>query len=322
MINSGPPRLDPGRPRWEALLSQATWGATMMGRRTPLAVIIGVVALAVPSTASAEAVSDATCPGPHTAVTPGTDKRLAQTFTVLNTGTLTSASVVVDKFAGGNGWTFSINAVASGVPTDVALTSTAVPESSIPPNDVSTVSVSFAPPLPVEAGQQYALVVARAAGQMGVGSRSGDVCPGALFESSSGGPFAPVGTGTLDMVFTVFVEPTPPQPESQPAAGRTITLDANKNKVKKGKRVTLTGQLNQLARQEACESGQTVQLQRKKPSQATFTTVEQLQTDAAGRFSAKEKVKKTSEYRAQVAGSATCGAGLSNTEKVKVKKKK
>jgi hypothetical protein len=292
----------------------------MMGRRPPLAVIIGLVALAVPSTASAEAVPDATCPGPHTAVTPGTDKRLAQTFTVLNTGTLTSASVVVDKFAGGNGWTFSINAVAGGVPTDVALASTAVPESSIPPNDVSTVSVSFAPPLPVEAGQQYALVVARAAGQMGVGSRSGDVCPGALFESSSGGPFAPVGTGTLDMVFTVFVEPTPPQPESQPAAGRTITLDANKNKVKEGKRVRLSGRVAE-TRQGACAANQPVQLQRKRPSQTTFTTVEQLQTDAAGRFSAKEKVKKTFQYRAQVAETSACAGQTSNIEKVRVKRK-
>jgi hypothetical protein len=111
------------------------------------------------------------------------------------------------------------------------------------------------------------------------------------------------------------------QPQQPPSAGRTVTLDANKNKIKKGKRVRLSGRVAE-TRQGACAANQPVQLQRKRPSQTTFTTVEQLQTDAAGRFSAKEKVKKTSEYRAQVAGSATCGAGLSNTEKVKVKKKK
>jgi hypothetical protein len=86
--------------------------------------------------------------------------------------------------------------------------------------------------------------------------------------------------------------------------------------------VKLSGQLTEIVRQ-ACQSGQTVELQRKKPSQAaTFTTVEQLQTDAAGNFSAKEKVKKTFEYRAQVGETATCLGGVSNTEKVKVKKKR
>jgi hypothetical protein len=105
-------------------------------------------------------------------------------------------------------------------------------------------------------------------------------------------------------------------------AGRNVVLDANKNKVKKGRRVTLTGQLNQIVRQGPCESGQAVELQRKKPSQSSFTTIQQLQTDAGGGFSTKRKVKKTFEYRAQVSETATCGAALSNTEKVKVKKKK
>jgi hypothetical protein len=52
---------------------------------------------------------------------------------------------------------------------------------------------------------------------------------------------------------------------------------------------------------------------------ATFT---QLQTDAQGNFSAKKKVRKTFEYRAQVPETAKCDDGLSNTEKVKVKKDK
>ena len=102
---------------------------------------------------------------------------------------------------------------------------------------------------------------------------------------------------------------------------RTLTLDANKNKVKKRKKVTLSGQLAEVVRQ-ACLAGQTVELQRKKPNQSSFTTIVQLQTDASGAFSAKRKVKKTFEYRAQVAETATCGTAVSNTEKVKVKKKK
>jgi hypothetical protein len=91
--------------------------------------------------------------------------------------------------------------------------------------------------------------------------------------------------------------------------------------VKEGRKVRLSGQLNQVVRQGECESGQPVQLQRKRPSKTTFTTVEQLQTDAAGNFFAKKKVKKTFQYRAQVPETVTCATGLSNTEKVKVKKR-
>jgi hypothetical protein len=103
---------------------------------------------------------------------------------------------------------------------------------------------------------------------------------------------------------------------------RTLAFDANKNKVKRGKQVTLTGQVNQVVRQGPCESIQLVELQRKRPSQAAFATVEQLQTDVDGSFSTRKRVKKTFEYRAQVSETATCAGQTSNTEKVKVKKKK
>jgi hypothetical protein len=103
---------------------------------------------------------------------------------------------------------------------------------------------------------------------------------------------------------------------------RALTLDANKNKVKKRKKVTLSGRLAPTARQGSCESAQTVELQRKRPSQTTFTTFASVQTDAQGSFSLKKKVKKTFEYRAQVVETAACTAALSNSEKVKVKKKK
>jgi hypothetical protein len=106
---------------------------------------------------------------------------------------------------------------------------------------------------------------------------------------------------------------------------RTLTLDANKNKVKKGKRVPrvrLTGRISSAARQGPCETGQAVELQRKRPKQAAFTTFAQRQTDAQGSFSLKEKVKKTFEFRAQVVETAACTPALSNSEKVKVKKRR
>jgi hypothetical protein len=92
--------------------------------------------------------------------------------------------------------------------------------------------------------------------------------------------------------------------------------------VKRGKKVLLRGQLSQLTRQGPCESGQTVNVQRKRPKQTTFTTFAQVQTNAQGDFSLKKKLRKTLEYRAQVAETATCLGGVSNTEKVKVKKPK
>jgi hypothetical protein len=86
--------------------------------------------------------------------------------------------------------------------------------------------------------------------------------------------------------------------------------------------VTLAGRISPAARQGPCETGQTVEVQRKRPKQASFTTFAQVQTDSQGSFSLKKKVKKTFEFRAQVVETAACTAALSNSEKVKVKKKR
>jgi hypothetical protein len=107
-----------------------------------------------------------------------------------------------------------------------------------------------------------------------------------------------------------------------PLRGRNVSLDANKNKVKKGKKVTLSGRIVELSRQGECQSAQAVELQGKRPKATAFTTVQQLQSDAGGNFSTRRKVKKTFEYRAQVPETATCLGQASNTEKVKVKKPK
>jgi hypothetical protein len=104
--------------------------------------------------------------------------------------------------------------------------------------------------------------------------------------------------------------------------GRTVTLDANKNEVKKGKRVTLSGRVTELARRGECQSAQSVQLQRKRPKQTAFTTVTELQTDAGGNFSTRRRVKKAFEYRAQAPETATCGGQVSNIEKVKIKRRR
>lgn len=118
-----------------------------------------------------------------------------------------------------------------------------------------------------------------------------------------------------------FLPTTPAEPQPQPKADRTLSLDANKSKVKKGKKVTLSGHLDAPGNEAACESRQTVEIQRKKPSQSTFAAFDSVLTDAEGNYSSKEKAKKTFEYRTQVPETATCNNQVSDTEKVKVKKK-
>jgi hypothetical protein len=103
-------------------------------------------------------------------------------------------------------------------------------------------------------------------------------------------------------------------------ASRTVALDANKSKVKKAKRVLLNGQVTASARQGGCAAAQTVELLRKRPSQSAFSVFATVQTDAQGRFSVKKKLKKTTQFQARVLETASCGAALSNTDKVKVKK--
>ncbi len=122
-----------------------------------------------------------------------------------------------------------------------------------------------------------------------------------------------------------------PQPALQSA--RTVSFDASKAKakqagtsprlaVKKGKKARFSGDVSAPQNVAGCESNQTVEIQRKKPKQTTFTTLEQVQTDAAGSFSTAKKIKKTFEYRAVVGETAACDDATSSSEKVKAKKKK
>jgi hypothetical protein len=110
-------------------------------------------------------------------------------------------------------------------------------------------------------------------------------------------------------------------PSTAPCHPRSITLDANKNKVKRGKKVRLSGQIAENRQTGACLATQAVELQRSKVGKGAFKTIESLQTDAAGAFAAKEKVKKTFEYQAVLTETPTCGGQVSGTVKVKVKKK-
>jgi hypothetical protein len=117
-------------------------------------------------------------------------------------------------------------------------------------------------------------------------------------------------------------------------SARTVTFDATKAKkgkasakvpllrVKKGKKARFSGQVSAPQDVAGCQANQTLDLQRKKPKATTFTTFEQVQTNATGAFTTKEKVKKTFEWRVVLAENQNCDDATSNSEKVKAKKKK
>jgi hypothetical protein len=115
--------------------------------------------------------------------------------------------------------------------------------------------------------------------------------------------------------------PTEPSQTGGPCS-RAITFDASKSKVRKGKKVLFSGQLHAPGNEAGCESNQTVQVERRRPGETAFAALEQLQSDSGGAFSTKERVKKTYEYRAEVTESAGCRSAVSETQKVKAKKRK
>lgn len=117
-------------------------------------------------------------------------------------------------------------------------------------------------------------------------------------------------------------------------APRTISFDATKAKKKKtagkepllavtkGKKAQFSGDVSAPQSVNVCEANQPIELQRKKPTAATFTTFLQLQSDAAGNFSVKRKIKKTFQYRAVLGQTQACEDATSSSETVKAKKRK
>jgi hypothetical protein len=305
----------------------------MQAKRTWIAVAVGLVAVAVPSSAGAAVTlgSDLTksvtdlgvmCTQPCTQVPRTIPGR--QTTAPLD-GVVVRWRIKKTDFDWGT-VQLRIMRQVSTAPVTYVGAGTSAPQAV---GSMPTGILEFPTALPIQAGDYIGLeadTFQTAANQPGVAYD--DVRPP---PPDGGPPSAVLVTRDDEVLLNADVEPDCDNDgsgdETQdpnvfggdcPPRGRTLTLDANKNK---GKKVTLSGQLTEVLRQGECQTTQTVELQRKKPSQSGFTTVEQLQTDAAGNFTAKKKVKKTFEYRAQVLETATCAGQTSNTEKVKVKKK-
>ena len=165
--------------------------------------------------ADAQEVRDAHCegegePSHHQA---GGNERFAQTFVVLNTGTLTRAQVQILKFEEGSDFVLAIHNVdASGTPSQTPLASDVIPDDTVG-LDVQIIEGFFT--VPVVAGQQYALAISRPGPSQSFFSweAQGDIaaedpCPGGtfFFSPSSSDPFTNSSMGgQLDLLFAVFV---------------------------------------------------------------------------------------------------------------------
>jgi hypothetical protein len=184
-------------------------------------IVTGLMMLALASSAIAQETPDASCPGP-----PDSDvfssnggKRVAQTFTALHSGALTTAQMSITKSGTPGDWVIQIDSVdGSGTPTNTVLASTSVPDSSVTMTGVPvTITGSFAAPATVVAGQHFAIMVSRPGSDfISVGRRMGNVCPGGAFAADPSPAAFSSLVADIDLVFATFVvtpaaDTSPPQ---------------------------------------------------------------------------------------------------------------
>jgi hypothetical protein len=191
--------------------------ANRRGRLGLAALAAGLLLSADPAHVGAQGSPDASCPGPREVTSEIAGfVNVAQPFTAQGSGRLTDARVDITKLGGDTAgdWVLRINEVnASGAPTHGVLAETTVSFSSVPVGS-AMITGSFAVPATVLAGEQYALVISRPAGNvLRFGNHSADSCPGRIFTSTPPNPFLPIGAPPgSDLVFTVFVlESDPPE---------------------------------------------------------------------------------------------------------------
>jgi hypothetical protein len=182
-------------------------------------ILTGLAMLVIATSAIAQELPDASCPGPADMAETNTGTaRFAQTFTAQNTGALTSAQVGVDKTGTAGDWIVQILGVdGTGTPTNTVLASTSVSDATVA-SGFTTIPTSFPMPATVSAGQQYAVEFSRPTSDTtGVLERGSNACPGAIFAADvAPNPFSSAGETNNDMVFSVFVTPPPPSTDTTP----------------------------------------------------------------------------------------------------------
>ncbi len=105
----------------------------------------------------------------------------------------------------------------------------------------------------------------------------------------------------------------------QPVGTRTLSLQANRSIVTKGRKVRLSGAIDGSS---ACEAGQTVELHAKPKGQSNFGVVATTTSDDGGAFSFRPKVAKRTKFRAVAPEAGSCDEGRSKTVTVKTRKKR
>lgn len=161
-----------------------------------------------PAPTAPQIAADAFCPSPSddAAAIPAVDARLAQTFIALASGSLVRAELLLSEPIGSLGdYVLRVNPTdAAGVPTNIVLAESLVPDVAVP-SGKSTVEFTFASPASVVAGNRYALVLTRPGSDKLIWlGHMGDSCEGTTyFSPSSDGAFVPLGN--IDLIFATFV---------------------------------------------------------------------------------------------------------------------
>jgi hypothetical protein len=112
--------------------------------------------------------------------------------------------------------------------------------------------------------------------------------------------------------------PGPAGPEAAARAGRALEIETNRARVRRGGRVRIRGLLEAFADEEACQANQRVVVQRRRPKNLNYKRVRAVQTGARGVFRARVRQRRPSVYRARVPQTAECLGAVSNTERVRI----
>jgi hypothetical protein len=106
-----------------------------------------------------------------------------------------------------------------------------------------------------------------------------------------------------------------------PLAGRTLELAPSAASVRRGRFVTMRGNLEAFANERGCESGQTVLLQRRRPGSPRYGTIARMRTQSDGDFVRRIRVFRTYIYRAFVGRTTACLGAVSNRERVGLRRR-
>ncbi|MDQ3951641.1 MAG: hypothetical protein M3279_01560 [Actinomycetota bacterium] len=104
----------------------------------------------------------------------------------------------------------------------------------------------------------------------------------------------------------------------QPPGTRSISIESNRNRVAKGRRVRLSGEIEG---DPACAGGQTVNIQSRPLRRGRFGTVKTVTTDAEGDYSTRIRMTKSRRFRAVAPADDPCSFARSETITVRVRRR-